>query len=144
MNEDLSPSAKQIAELISKLTYEEIVHFVAVFGLEKEKLEQAKKRDAEEQIRVIAAKAGLTVTIDNAERFEKRKTGAKKGSKSKVKYRNNETGQEWSGRGLKPKWILDLLAQKKDLKDYLTDDFKVNTSNTNDPATTTIANDNKQ
>ena len=35
------------------------------------------------------------------------------------KYRNEETGEEWSGRGPKPKWIKDAIDEGKDIKVFL-------------------------
>jgi DNA-binding protein H-NS len=35
-----------------------------------------------------------------------------------AKYRDAATGQTWSGRGLKPKWLSEALAQGKTLADF--------------------------
>jgi hypothetical protein len=36
-----------------------------------------------------------------------------------VKYRNQETGEMWSGRGLKPRWLINALATGRELNDFL-------------------------
>lgn len=40
-------------------------------------------------------------------------------SKSAPKYRNPETGKTWSGRGKRPQWIHDALADGQSLDKYL-------------------------
>jgi len=40
-------------------------------------------------------------------------------SKSVPKYRNPETGKTWSGRGKRPQWIHDALADGQSLDKYL-------------------------
>ena len=37
------------------------------------------------------------------------------------KYRNPETGDTWTGRGLKPKWLEQALAEGRALAEFLTD-----------------------
>ena len=44
----------------------------------------------------------------------KRKPSANKGKTAAPKYRDDETGKTWSGRGLAPKWLAG-----KDKADYL-------------------------
>lgn len=36
-----------------------------------------------------------------------------------VKYRNTETGDTWTGRGIQPKWLQQALAEGKSLADFL-------------------------
>ena len=38
--------------------------------------------------------------------------------KARVRYRDPKTGQTWSGRGLKPKWLSTALADGKKLSDF--------------------------
>ena len=45
--------------------------------------------------------------------------GPAKGTKLKPKYRNpSKKSETWAGRGLRPKWIVDLLKQGKKLEDF--------------------------
>jgi DNA-binding protein H-NS len=39
-------------------------------------------------------------------------------SKVAAKYRNTETGDTWSGRGLQPKWLKAAIAGGKTLQDF--------------------------
>ena len=40
------------------------------------------------------------------------------GRKVAPKYRNNATGETWTGRGLQPKWIQAAIASGKKLEDF--------------------------
>jgi len=114
----------KIFEIIDELSTEEIKSVVEQFKSEIELREHAEKTAAVAEIKRIADKAGLIVSISDVD-FLKRKAGAKVGTKAKIKYRNPVTGEEWSGRGLKPKWIFDFIADGKNIQDYLTDEFKL-------------------
>lgn len=114
----------KIFEITDQLSTEEIKNVVARFQSELELREHAEKIAAVAEINAIADRVGLIVSISDVN-FLKRKAGAKVGAKAKMKYRNPVTGEEWSGRGLKPKWIIDFIAEGKDIQDYLTDAFKL-------------------
>jgi DNA-binding protein H-NS len=131
MNKKTSGHAQKITGLIADLTDDDLVDLIARFKLEQEERDQKKKKAAEDKIKEIARAAGLTVTLDDADRAEKRKTGTKPGTKARIKYENKATGQTWGGRGLKPRWIKDLIAEGKDLKDYLTDSFRIDLEEAN-------------
>ena len=48
----------------------------------------------------------------------KRKRGVPKGTRLRAKYRNPLNPKEtWAGRGLKPRWLSDLLRQGRKLED---------------------------
>ena len=47
-----------------------------------------------------------------------RKTSSVKGTSVAPKYRNNATGETWTGRGLQPKWIQAAIASGKKLEDF--------------------------
>lgn len=67
------------------------------------------------QIKSLLAQNGLTV----ADLGLKATRGAAKGRPVPAKYRNQATGESWSGRGLKPKWVKAALADGKSLEDLL-------------------------
>lgn len=46
------------------------------------------------------------------------KSKANSGTKVAAKYRNAETGETWSGRGLQPKWLKAAIAGGKSLQDF--------------------------
>ena len=58
------------------------------------------RADAIAQVKTLMADFGLT-TADLSSRTPK----VAKVSKVAVKYRNQATGETWSGRGLQPKWL---------------------------------------
>ena len=80
-------------------------------------LAQREERSAAiSQIKALMAEHGLTVA-DLGGRAPK--TG-KAGGTAKVaaKYRNQATGETWSGRGLQPRWLKAALAEGKKLSDF--------------------------
>jgi DNA-binding protein H-NS len=46
-----------------------------------------------------------------------KKASTVKGKKAPIKFRNKATGDSWSGRGLKPRWLSALIASGKKLED---------------------------
>ncbi len=49
---------------------------------------------------------------------KRRRPSANAGKKVAPKYRNPATGDTWSGRGLKPKWLAAALAAGRSLSDF--------------------------
>lgn len=119
---------EKITSLVSELSKEDIKRVVERFQSELEQREHSDKKAAIAQIMAIADSAGLIVTFSDVD-LSKRKTGVKIGTRAKIKYRNPATGQEWSGRGLKPKWVLKLVAEGKNIDDYLTSEFTLPDAN---------------
>ena len=69
-------------------------------------------------IQALMAQHGLTVT-DLAKAPAGSKGLAKTtGRKVAAKYRDPATGNSWSGRGLRPKWLSEALASGKSLSDF--------------------------
>ena len=79
---------------------------------------KASRGEAIAQIRTLITQHGLTPT--DLATPQKHVTGAHSGSRSKVapKYRHPETGATWTGRGLKPKWLTEQLANGKQVGDF--------------------------
>ena len=75
---------------------------VADAEAELAKRRQAERQRAEDAIRALAEKAGLSVTVSATVR------GVAKGE---AKYRNPVTGQSWSGRGRRPEWLISCLGR---------------------------------
>lgn len=73
------------------------------------------------QIKSLMAEHGLTVA-DLGGKAPAAKSGGKAsanaGRKVAPKYKNAATGETWTGRGLKPKWIQQALATGKKLEDF--------------------------
>jgi DNA-binding protein H-NS len=115
---------KKIFEIVNELSTEEIKSLVERCQAELEHREHSEKKIAIAEIKAIADRAGLIVSFSDMGLL-KRKAGPKTGTKAKIKYRNPVTGEEWCGRGLKPKWIIDFIAEGKCIEDYLTDEFRL-------------------
>jgi DNA-binding protein H-NS len=68
------------------------------------------------QIRSLMSEYGLTLAdIGNRAAAA---PARKAGGKVAVKYRNAETGETWSGRGLQPNWLKAALASGRPLTDF--------------------------
>lgn len=69
------------------------------------------------KIRALMAEYGLTAT-DIAGRAGAPRARAGTGAKVPPKFRNAETGEVWSGRGLQPKWLRAAIAGGRRLEDF--------------------------
>jgi DNA-binding protein H-NS len=69
------------------------------------------------QIKAIMADHGLTVGDLPGRTLAAEKSGTK-GSKVAAKYRDPESGNTWSGRGLQPKWLKTAIEGGKTLEDF--------------------------
>lgn len=77
--------------------------------------QMSKRKEVVAQIKDLAASIGVTVEIIEG---ESKKT-AKAASKVAAKYRNPaDSNQTWTGRGLAPKWMQDLLAAGRDKAEF--------------------------
>jgi DNA-binding protein H-NS len=71
------------------------------------------------QIKSLLGEHGLSVADLGLKAGGKVSTGnASAGRKVAPKYRNKETGETWTGRGLQPKWVQAAVASGKKLDDY--------------------------
>ncbi len=79
------------------------------------KLKQANKRkEVIAQIKELAASIDLTIEI-----IETEKKSVRKGVKVPVKYRHPEDQEKtWTGRGVTPKWMRDLLNSGHKLSEF--------------------------
>ena len=80
-------------------------------------LRTAERQEAISKVRALMAEHGLTATDLQGTSSAK---AAKAGSIKKVaaKYRDPSTGSTWTGRGLKPRWLSQALADGKALADF--------------------------
>ena len=92
---------------------------------EKQELEQriaAVQREerglAISKIRELMAQYGLTVEDLGKSMAAPNRPAVNKGVKVAPKYRDPETGDSWSGRGLKPKWLQARLKEGRALEDF--------------------------
>ena len=87
-------------------------------ALEKQiaEAQRAARTDAIAKVKALMAEYGLTA----ADLAGKAPTAPKAEGSKKVaaKYRDPASGQAWTGRGLKPKWLQAALATGKQLSDF--------------------------
>ena len=76
------------------------------------KKEKAEKNDLKQKMAALAAESGFTID----EVLGTGKAPAKR--PVKPKYQNPDNGQTWSGRGRKPKWVLEAAESGGDIEDY--------------------------
>jgi DNA-binding protein H-NS len=110
-------------------TYQELVAQKAELDKQKADLEKqiadalkAERAGVINQIKGMMAAHGITLADlgTRAGRPPKVAGGSSEGGTRKVaaKYRNPETGDTWSGRGLKPKWLTAELESGRSLSDF--------------------------
>lgn len=75
------------------------------------------KSEAVSKIRALMSEYGLSAS-DLSGKTSAAKSGAAKGSKVAIKFRNRATGDTWSGRGLQPKWLKAALAAGRKIEDF--------------------------
>lgn len=81
--------------------------------------EVANREEGLKKVRELLAEYGLQVsdlTMSAAE--PKQKAAGRKMGKVAAKYRNPETNESWTGRGLRPKWLKAALDSGKTLEDF--------------------------
>ena len=76
--------------------------------------QESKRKDVILKIKELAASIGM-----NAELTEAGKVGSRKGSTVPIKYSNPANpNNKWTGRGMKPKWLRELLEQGHSLEEF--------------------------
>ncbi|RYU59440.1 H-NS histone family protein [Methylolobus aquaticus] len=80
----------------------------------KEK-QQGKRKEVLSQMKQLAASIGVAVEIIDGPSAAL----GRKGRKVPIKYRNPDNlAEQWSGRGVKPKWLQQLLAHGRKLEEF--------------------------
>ena len=84
-----------------------------------EQLQSGARNEAITQIRALMADHGLTVAdVLVKPGGGKSKPSETKGKTVAAKYRNDATGETWSGRGLQPNWLKAQIGAGKTLEDF--------------------------
>ena len=88
-------------------------------ALEKqiEEAGRAERSDAIAKVRALMADHGLTAADLSSAKNSQRGTQSK-GSKVAAKYRDEQSGATWSGRGLQPNWLKAAIAEGKKLEEF--------------------------
>jgi DNA-binding protein H-NS len=85
-----------------------------------EEVKRDQREQAITQVRELMAQYGLSMADLQAKGAGKR-TAAKRSSgsgKVAAKYRNPDSGETWSGRGLQPRWMKAALAAGRKQEDF--------------------------
>ena len=82
-------------------------------------VQREERGNAIAKVRAMMAEFGLTAADISGKVSAVRASGAAKPTgKVAAKYRNAATGDEWTGRGLQPKWVQAAVASGKKLEDF--------------------------
>lgn len=105
---------------MSKNTLAELLAQKAALEKQIADTQREERATALAQIRDLMSQYGLTMADIGGRAASPGPSarGAGKGSKVAAKYRNPATGDTWSGRGLKPKWLTAALESGKSLADF--------------------------
>lgn len=80
---------------------------------------RAEKQEAIAKIQSMMRESGITVEdLGGIRRVHSATVRKTSGIRVAPKYRNNDTGETWTGRGLQPKWVVAGLASGKTLEDF--------------------------
>jgi len=96
-------------------TLQDLLAQRAALEQEIEATQKRERSDAISKIRSLMTEYGLTLADLAGKTSAKPSTS---GNKVAAKYRNAATGESWSGRGLKPKWLTAAIASGKQLSDF--------------------------
>ena len=76
--------------------------------------QEGKRKEGIAQIKEIAAAIGVNVEIT-----DHGKPSPRKGGKVAIKYQNPANpSNQWTGRGMKPKWLRELIEQGRKLEEF--------------------------
>lgn len=95
--------------------YKELQAQIAALQKEAEEVRQQEIAAVVADIKAKMAEYGIT--LQDLEAGPRRRSRAK-ASEGHAKYRNPATGETWSGKGRKPGWLVQALAQGKSLADF--------------------------
>jgi DNA-binding protein H-NS len=101
-------------------TLQDLLAKKAALEQEIEATQKRERQDAIAKVKSLMNEYGLSASDLAGKSGTKTggKSGASKGGKVAAKYRNNATGETWSGRGLQPKWLKAAVAAGKKLEDF--------------------------
>ena len=83
-----------------------------------ESLGREQRSGALAEIKALMAEHGLTAADLSGKASASAKKPAAKGTKVAAKYRDPESGNAWSGRGLQPNWLKAAIEGGRKLEDF--------------------------
>jgi len=96
---------------------QELLNRRAELDREIEETRRNEKAEAIAKVRALMAEHDLTLA-DLSTRTTVKTPAAASKTKVAVKYRNEATGDSWTGRGLQPKWLRAALASGRSLEEF--------------------------
>jgi DNA-binding protein H-NS len=103
---------------MAKLSLNDLLAQKAALEKQIAETQRTERAEAVAQVRSLMAQYGLTLADIGSKATAAPKRAAGSGAKVAAKYRNPATGDTWSGRGLKPKWLSAALAAGRTLADF--------------------------
>ncbi len=98
----------------NKLSEIDLENVIANAGKELRARQQAKRKEVIAQIKELAASIDIRIEINDT-----KTKSTRQGKKVPAKYQNpNDLTQQWSGRGMKPKWLKALLDKGQKLEKF--------------------------
>lgn len=104
-----------MTDQINNLSDKELAELIANASKQLEHKRGSKKREILSQIRELAASIGVQVEITDGGTRPSRA-----GSKVAIKYRDSANPKNvWTGRGMKPRWLKNLLDAGRSIEEFL-------------------------
>jgi DNA-binding protein H-NS len=101
-------------------TLQELLAQKAALDKQIAETQRQERADAIAKVRALMSEYGLTAAdiVSKAGNTAPRNPTGSAGKKVAPKYRNPETGETWTGRGLQPNWLKSAVASGKKLTDF--------------------------
>jgi DNA-binding protein H-NS len=104
---------------MSKNALSELLAQKAALEQQIAEVQREQRSEAIGKVKALMAEYGLTLTdLGTKAAVPSTKRAGGPTGKVAAKYRNPASGDTWSGRGLKPKWLAAALAEGKSLADF--------------------------
>jgi len=98
-------------------TLKELLDRKAALEKEIDSTRREEHANAIAKVKALMQEHGLTIA-DISVKSTARQPSSAKGGKVAPKYRDNQSGDTWSGRGLQPKWLKAHLAAGRRLDEF--------------------------
>ena len=99
-------------------TLQELLAQQVVLNRQITELRSSDRARAIADVRALMVEHGLTAADLVSASAPRKATAKTSGRKVAAKYRNSATGATWSGRGLKPRWLVEALAAGRAMSDF--------------------------
>lgn len=99
-------------------TLQELLAQKATLEKQIAETQRQERSEAVAKIKSLMAEYGLTAADITGKAPAAPRNVAGAGKKVAPKYRDPDTGETWTGRGLQPKWLKNALASGKALSDF--------------------------